>query len=504
MEISIYSTHITYLSLLILIIRVVFVCVLYIEINGKMIDYITSKYFYTETLARFPALQEDSGLLALHLYLLKPKVDPDDKRIILPAVWLAALEGLEWDNNYAAIALLEQYKALVMPAFTWSGWSQQDGKSRRVLDLGWDDPYKELVFQERLGAFDDSGKIWFASGKTVNSKNLKIERDKLKMIAKTQLEQNTHNDDMTFIATYMNNTSINTFTKTIQRNMPAAKLATLDIIQSLDEKAQREELRYFMHSLTVLRTLEDYPQDNYTAVPGGTSRLFALTAGIQTLARPVRKALTKGWYEIDLVSAHTAINAKLWNVPTVQQFLSDTNNKLWKTLATDLNIELKDSTKEAMKRAFYALQYGGTISTVKGIYTQLMRRAGYDAINADRFMNHWIVKALLEGRDRFIDVMRINKGARGYYGDWFSLDDYDYKTILSHVATSYEIALIRPIFDVACTSDDFVVTVYQFDGVSISVNNANKVRQVFHRLEKAVNDKAVELGISTRLELPTL
>lgn len=464
-----------------------------------MIDYTTSEHFREQVMKRYPILEDNESYKNMFLYLLFPYYDPDDDRVIIPATLIASIEGLEWNTNYSAIAFLNEFKRDVLPAMQWYEYSKQAGKSRRIADFGWGTEFEELIHQERLGAFDDGNRVWFLSGNKITKQTVANARKERKTQAMNQLVENKAHDDMTFIATYMNNAPIDTFIKTIKLNMIAAKAAAADIVKSGHKPARDKEIQVFDRAMTILRALDTYPQDHYTAVEGGTSRLFAIKAGIQNLPRKVRKALTHGYIEADLTSAQTAINAMVWNVESVSTFLSNPQNKLWATIASDLGFDLTESTKEAIKKAFYTVQFGGQLSTVKAEFTKRMNKAGYES-NAVSFVNHWIVKAMLEGRDRYIAKMINNNGAANYYGVWFSLNDYEVNTILSHIATSYEMALIRPVFDVACESNDFMVVLYQYDGFSIHIKDKSREKQVLNRLAKAVKTRATELNIHTTLE----
>lgn len=455
-----------------------------------------------ETQKRFPILETSESLKALHQYLLFPKYDVDDNKIIIPANFLSLLEGYgQWDENYSAISYLEDYRSNVAPNITWSSWTE--GKSRRILDLGWDNEYMALVAQERLGAFDNTGKVWFMSGKVVNKITVKKVRDTMQTLAVETSKANNKNADMAMITEYMNEgVATNVFTKTIERNMPDAKLAAVDMVRSLDKNARAKEMKVFDHTISILRALETYPKDYYAPVSGGTSRLFALTSGLQNLPRRIRKVLTKGWIEADLVAAQTAINASVWKVESVDTFLANDGN-VWRTLITDLGLPYSDGVKLAVKKAFYRLQFGGQLSTVKGEFTKRMNDLDIPA-SAEAFVSHWIVRDMYEGRERFKASIVENNGARGYYGEWFSLDQHKVNTILSHVATSYEMALIAPIFELANKTDDFIITLYQFDGVSIHVMQKSRQQQVLARISKAVADKAKALGIHTKLEFESL
>jgi hypothetical protein len=58
--------------------------------------------------------------------------------------------------------------------------------------------------------------------------------------------------------------------------------------------------------------------------------------------------------------------------------------------------------------------------------------------------------------------------------------------------------LILPIFDLALTTDQFTIVLYQFDGVSIVFKR--NPEYWMKRISEVVEDKAKELDIITRLE----
>lgn len=59
--------------------------------------------------------------------------------------------------------------------------------------------------------------------------------------------------------------------------------------------------------------------------------------------------------------------------------------------------------------------------------------------------------------------------------------------------------LLEPILDLSKSSNDFYITLYQFDGVSIHLKNVSKKDYILKRIKKAVDKRAKELDILTTL-----
>ena len=290
-------------------------------------------------------------------------------------------------------------------------------------------------------------------------------------------------------------------------------------------------------------------------------RAFALYPSLLTVRSDIRKLLTRGWYEYDLKSAQFAAIAALWPVPELQTFLAS-NASLWEHLAKAMKVDL--SLKPALKVGVYALAYGagkdgirrgmleelGLELTNGGFYKQhayqpheravsarveriqqmleqyqqqgyaltyrgkripvsdletaraaLARqtRAAYKLVN--KFLKVPIIKTVLEARERKIQEIMNLGYVQTIFGDVIEVRNHDdARSALAQQAQALEVALIQPIYDLARTTDEFKVTLYSFDGVTIAYKHPDSVGPWEARIKEAVVKKAQALGVLTYLE----
>lgn len=263
-----------------------------------------------------------------------------------------------------------------------------------------------------------------------------------------------------------------------------------------------EEQRY-QYSL-YLHSIEERPQPIYVGSRNrNTIRLFELHMGLQGIESNIRGILTQDWIEMDLQNAHLAIVAKVWDIPEVKEYLS-TGKSIWESLLPYMNIDIKDTfSKSIIKRFLYGCVYGMSKDTLE---KNMLSQLGQEKHKA--FMSHPIIEAVLKARTKRIKDIRNKGGVITHLGEEIHLiryQDEDNKwvdtvlTILSQEASEFEMLLLEPILDLSKSSNDFYITLYQFDGVSIHLKNVSKKDYILKRIKKAVDKRAKELDILTTL-----
>src|SRR5690606_30271586 len=98
---------------------------------------------------------------------------------------------------------------------------------------------------------------------------------------------------------YLNSLPSNSFTKTVRRNLPQARMVAANlkkydkgkVSQSRTESSRKANLQ-------LLRKISEQPKPFYQpSSAGNTVRLFSLNESMLGLSREVRRALTQGWVE---------------------------------------------------------------------------------------------------------------------------------------------------------------------------------------------------------------
>lgn len=300
---------------------------------------------------------------------------------------------------------------------------------------------------------------------------------------------------------YLNSLPPNIFTKMLKH-----KGETYDYIHRKDSDGNyvlTEEQRYLL--ALHLHSIEERPQPIYVGSrQRNTIRLFEMYMGLQGVHSDLRKILTQDWVELDLQNAHLAIVAKLWNIPTVKEYLI-TGQSIWESLLPHMDVPIEDKlSKSTIKTFLYGCVYGMSKKTLE---TDMIALLGKD--KHQKFISHPVISAVLKARAQRIKEIRNRGGVDTYLGERIHVIRYKNEdnqwednllTILSQEASEFEMLLLEPILDLSIESkQEFHMTLYQFDGVSLHFRNSSKKESHLKRIKKAVDKRAKELDILTTL-----
>jgi hypothetical protein len=234
-----------------------------------------------------------------------------------------------------------------------------------------------------------------------------------------------------------------------------------------------------------------------------TCRLTPRGDSIVGLVKDVRRAATKGWWECDLRSSQFAILAATLEAPVSQAFIA-TGRSLWRELyrsVSGIDVEPPPGAKAVLKEAIYSLCFGKSKKHLK----EFLAPHGMASV-----LKHPIFSELLELRAFWFKRIESAGGAADVWGAWHGVDEENGRwagSIGASVIQSVEMEIIAPIFDVAAKhgrSDQFMVTLFQHDGCTISFSATEKIARAQVKLKKAVESRAAELGVSTILEFTQL
>ena len=360
--------------------------------------------------------------------------------------------------------------------------TKEGGKQRRVI-INWPSGIKEVIRKEINKEFIGE-KVYISNG---NKKNLEKERSVSKDTQNIcQQEIDILNcKPAKDIAQYLNNLPLNSFTKIVENCDYAIKVANK--IDNENSKLQQ---------LLILDLIQEAPKP-FVKPSENTDRLFGYGANITNLKKEVRKALTKGWYEADLKSAQLAIVAKLWNIPEVISFLQS-GKSFWKEMMAYLNVD--DSAKSLIKDHTYGVIFGMSKERLVEEMDLGLKEYGIEN-GGNLFLQNPIISALIKGRSKYISKLLKEGTMIDAFGEVFEVNKLNILSILARQAQSYEMALIYPIFELAKTTNDFSIQLYQFDGVSINFHNKKRLKNWMSLIEACVENKANELNMYTSLEI---
>ena len=460
-----------------------------------------SAAFRDLALETYPALRVNAQYCDLFAYLLFPfQTDKDTDMPVICKRTLAMING-ELDpspqSHFVGGRFIEMYQAATGHYFAYSPWYYQQGLARMVTDLNLDPILAQALHDEIRTQPQPDREVTLASG-------IRRTRQRDSNVRKADLDratqrQATYAGARKAIA-YLNALPPNIFRSAVQKHYEEAVAVAL--------RAENPLCVY--QNLVTLRGMRTQPQQFYgPSKDGNTCRIFGMHRGLLTLSKDVALIIGQNWITFDLRSSQLAIAAFRWNVPAVIAFLRS-GTSIWDELSTYLNLDL--SAKPRLKEALYSLLYGACRRTIYRALagktnTRAIRLEPHDTVLGERLLKHPLMAAMYQARERQLEQILRDGGARDCYGYFIPLqpeDGTDGKTnersILAQLAQAVEFKILEPVFDKAIGSQDFSITHWAHDGFSIHAHEQRRVKQVCSRIEEAVRASAAKEGVETYLE----
>lgn len=300
---------------------------------------------------------------------------------------------------------------------------------------------------------------------------------------------------------YLNQLPTNRFSK-IDKYIPSA----LDALWDKDPDGN-----YYVHPDThfeqrlILDLIAEQPQPIYKpTLRGYTVRLFQLNSGLQGINSYLRGILTQDWIELDMQHAHLSIVATLWDIPELLQLLQ-TGANMWDLIIEDLNFPGSYVVvKSKLKSIMYSTLYGMSIANLK---REVAAAFGEDKVDA--FFNQAIISIILKARKDRTDLLTKKKYYTTHLGK--EVKPYAYRdedgfksnlnSVISYEISEYEMLLLEPIFDLSIETQQFFITLYQYDGITIDVRDKSRKDSILKKIHSVFDKRAKELGIYTKLSI---
>lgn len=423
----------------------------------------------------------------LEYLLFHAKPDPQLGLIPVPQSLLAALENKK-ANHYKALPFLLRFQRDVMSPDTFQfceGWDWQGRQCRMVTKLVWPPHYAEALRKEKEAGTKE---VFFCGGDKWSQRKA---REMLNRKRKAQEVRDSHwiSASAKEVIEYMNNSDARPFTAIVRKNYAAAVAA-----------ARKLSCQECKRELPILEAIKKDPKPNYgPSRSKKTPRIWARGRNsIPQLKKGIRKVLTRGWYEADLKSAQLAINAVLWGAERTRAFLEEDGN-IWELLYEYLDIppDKKDKVKRELKETIYAIWFNRKTHLVGPILTTSLKKREVET-DGDAVYRMPIIPEMLEERERA--KARINRegGVRDCNGRWIPMKQRDAASLMAEAAQVAEMELLLPVVQLAKTTSDFQITLYQHDGISILFRKDKN--QWIDRIDGEVRKKAKEFGFPTGLE----
>ena len=411
-------------------------------------------------------------------------------QILIPAELIARIEGNNIHGKYCAWDFIQAYQRdvvrLDVSVYTTS-------QCRSVTHVYWPEYVEMLLKGERRK--DDDELVLFWSGAKWRREHAVKSRAEVQEEA-LEIMRNMGNHPACDLLALLNRAASNKFAA-IKKHLEAARL----LVPSLGLVEDEVERQY-----NILKAIKKQAQPFYTPAERSV-RIFAFNDCVARLQRDVRHVVTQDWIHCDLKSAQLAIVAKTWNVPGVAEFLRS-GGSIWATLCDWMSWSM--DAKPVLKDALYAFIFG---SGRDKMIELLGSRKAYM-----RFGAHPLMRQLFLARALQLRQIRKDKGATDAFGKKLHIEyvtvpnkKYTYDTsrkIMALAAQSYELLLLTPVIQAAVDCQDstrgFCLLLWLHDGFSFVTCHKDDRVSWARRLQKAVNQQAISLGVATELEVPLL
>lgn len=414
-------------------------------------------------------------------------------------------------NNYCGIDFLSKFKQEVLTTLEWSTWKYKEGKARLAYP-NFSIEVLDLLDKEPTNMKDS--RVYFETGLKFSRKRQQVDLQLMKEEAQTYFEfAKPESQDL---LEYMNNLPTNSFSKAIDANFDSAWIAASKLKDKLSRSVQ----------IDILLSIKDNLRPLYKpSVKGNTVRVFPFNASIPMLRRDLRKKLCKGWYEFDLANSQLAIIGKTWNVTEVQDYLL-ANRRIWVELfahfgidAATLKVENPDKyegIKKVFKDNLYSTIYGMTVTNV--IKDVDKRLEVWGLLKAGKhFVSFPLIKTLFTAREERMAYLSSAGKSQTIFGKKLVVTGGfnnkgepdvnrrdSLRSILAEEAQAMELYIMLPVLDLAKSTNDFLITLWQHDGFSVNFTDSSKKDKYITKIVNCINEKASDLGVITRLEVECL
>lgn len=428
--------------------------------------------------------------------------DEDNGLLLIPTDFLASIEGKRPDWNYCGRDFLRRFQKDTGIHIDVQDYQHHPdrlrAKCRQVKSVELPQTVLTLVAEERKNQGDED-RVWLIKG----TKSLRKHVVEMRKHTKEQADalSSKANWPQQKLIHYLNNLPANRFSSTLQHWQEAYDVA----LQIESEESRNSQI-------DVLCAIRDQSQPFYKAVEK-TTRIFALNESLLMLKSDLRKLLTQDWIEADLKYAQFAIVAKVWGIPSIEEYLRDClaeGRSIWTELIDFMGFDQTRTSKSILKDALYALTFGMGDHKLKEQFRGSCPGHGAEAFK--RFKNHPLIRDLRRARSSQLRRIRESGGGTDAFGGFipighFQKDGRDLDTsrsILACIAQSYELMLLMPVINLAIEQQfyphGFTICAWQHDGFSFDTFKNRDGVLWMNRLSQAVKERAEALGIMTELE----
>lgn len=448
--------------------------------------------FYSALVSAYPILTKNKGyaLLMGHILFSTFTCESTNKPVV-PAKFLAKIEGKAYTHSYLARAFLDAFSAECMH-IEYSTWKWTNASARTIVSYSLDRNLTELYIAELRMAKKEKC-VLLSTGEIVTPKVKQCVNERLIAEATDILKVST-NADACAIASYLNNLPQNSFTD-LTKNIACSMCEA--------QKLSDESRQYNINLLNDIVNLVHKPV-YAPSQKGNTVRLFPINSSLSQLTKSVRRAYLKGCTEIDICHAHFSINSTLWNMPIVQEYLA-TVGDIWQDLVCWVRGEHDfENVKSELKTTIYAIFYGANLATVRKIANN--RLTAYGIKNGGtRLFKHCIVQCVVGAREAQLSAIERAGGANDCYNRFIAISDsVDSKSVLAQQAQAIELKIMRKVIELAESTTDFKVVCWLHDGVTVKFCNDEAKIKYTKKIINAIENHSAQIGFPVKVDAKDL
>jgi hypothetical protein len=464
---------------------------------------------------RFPKLKGNEPYRDLFAWLcFGTRHDQNTGLLLLPSGMLRRMLGRRHnDSRCRTGGFLENFQRDVLPTFAWFEW--HTGQQRTVMQSGFDAEMLARIEQERR-ASPNEPRVYFRTGKVYNERNRAAVREKaLDDYMQDEVRYFRLNPSQELVYHTLQPSAMTglAIRAHLKDNADAIEEAIVRMQPKLDDVMSIEDKRRKQRDL--LACIEEDPRIFYAPTSlGRTPRLHGINACALGLCSDVRKALSKGWLEADLVSSQFVIFANMLSCKKAQDVIKS-KVPLWNYLNWELNkvdAAPDKKTKEALKIAIYRICFGSGIPKLKEVL------GGY----ADAVIGLPMIQEMLEMRASYFSWVKLGGGVIDLWGTRHQLEkagkveniygfqEYAKKrwegSLLATQIQSIEFEIMSGLFEWVRDHGrgyDVVPRLFLHDGVTLSCD-MSKTEKICNGLQSAIRTKADSVGKKLKIDLTAM
>lgn len=486
----------------------------------------TSEEFIKFCEAKYPGLVNRPDYRRMFMYLcFGTFLHVKTNKLAISYMTLAKFAGEKEaakNKNFKAIEFLRNFKADVLPEFTWIeadefddgyGECHFDGTKycRSVDNDGLDAETKAMAAKE-VG--NTGKKYYFDNGKLFSRANAAAEKKGVLAQYEKDMKSFNLNKTQQSIFDGLKEVSLNgrAYTQKLNDNLDKIETAIEKLVSNADDKISLEDKK--IQQRKIIDCIREDPRVFYApSALGRTCRLSATGVSAISFQSSIRKAFSSGWTEADLVSSQFVILAAILNAPISKAFIASKTH-LWSYLhnfATGEEGKPSSYYKGIYKEVIYGICFGMGDDTIEN----RLKSTGLD-----KLLKCPIIEELLTLRRKWFKKINENKYVTDVWNNKHELKDAgtvkDIYGNLVHdrarwagslAATkiqSIEMEIVEAAFSAQKSLGEkynWQITMFQHDGFTISFGTKERKEFIQEQIKKAIKDRAKKIGEKLDLDL---